>query len=102
MKKAVMAKKTENGSYNRVKLCFTLFMVFLLLLAVNHIYAADLLAGTTADAIDTAKGSGRNWMYIVDGATSIGAFWATKKPAVFFSVLGIALAITGYIKLAGG
>jgi hypothetical protein len=62
----------------------------------------DLLAGTTADALSTIKGAGRNWAYIVDGAISLGAFAKTKNPFVFASVLAVALGVTVICKMAGG
>ena len=72
------------------------------MIVVTDANAADLLAGTTGDVIDTMKGAGKHWAIIVDGAISLGAFSMTKKPTVFFSVLAISVAMTAMLKLVGG
>jgi hypothetical protein len=71
-------------------------------LMATHVNAADLLANTTGDMLDTMKGKGRNWAYIIDGAISLGAFAKTKNPFVFFSVLAVAVAMTVIVGMAGG
>ena len=83
------------------KLMFAALFIGIVFMA-THANAADLLANTTGDMLDTMKGKGRNWAYIVDGAISLGAFAKTKNPFVFFSVLAVAVAITAVIGMAGG
>lgn len=78
-----------------------LTIVLGMILITCDAYAADLLAGTTGDVIDTMKGAGKHWAIIVDGAISLGAFAMTKKPTVFFSVLAISVAMTAMLKLVG-
>ena len=73
----------------------------LLLLLSHYAVAADLLAGTDADIKDTMKGTGKNWLLWIDGGVSLASFAYTKKPLVFFSVLGITLFITALVKMAG-
>jgi hypothetical protein len=86
----------KNISKITMQLLFCIGVMFL----STHVYAVDLLAGTTADALDTVGKSGRNWIYIIDGAISVAAFAKTKNPFVFFSVLAVALAITVILKMA--
>lgn len=76
-------------------LCVTLFLM------ANHAFAVDLLAGTDADIKDTMQGTGKHWLLWIDGGISLASFAYTKKPIVFFSVLGITLFITALVKLAG-
>jgi hypothetical protein len=73
-----------------------------LVLMSNYVLAADLLAGTDADIKDTMTGTGKHWLLWIDGGISLASFAYTKKPMVFFSVLGISLFITALVKLAGG
>lgn len=67
-----------------------------------HLYAQDLLAGTDSDIKDTMQGTGRNWIYWIDGLISVASFAYTKKPFVFFSVAGVCVFITVLIKIASG
>ena len=70
-----------------------------LLVISNQVFATDLLAGTDTDIKDIMKGTGKNWLLWIDGAISLGMFAYTKKPMVFFSVLGVLLFITALIKM---
>jgi len=86
----------------RFKLIFMLGLFVTLILMSNYVLAADLLAGTDADIKDTMTGTGKHWLLWIDGGISLASFAYTKKPMVFFSVLGISLFITALVKLAGG
>ena len=86
----------------RFKLIFMLGLFVTLVLMSNYVFAADLLAGTDADIKDTMTGTGKHWLLWIDGGISLASFAYTKKPMVFFSVLGISLFITALVKLAGG
>lgn len=98
-----LKKLSINPVKLRTKFIFNIFLAFsLMLFFYNYANATDLLSGTTGDVMDTMKGSGRNWAYIVDGAISLGAFAKTKNPFVFFSVLAVAVGITVISKMAGG
>jgi len=68
----------------------------------QHVFAADLLEGTDKDIKDTMEKTGKHWLLWIDGGISLASFAYTKKPMVFFSVLGICLFITALVKLAGG
>lgn len=72
------------------------------LLLSNYVFATDLLAGTDTDIKDTVTGTGKKWLLWIDGAISLGAFVYTKKPVVFFSVLGVSLFITALVHMASG
>lgn len=69
-------------------------MLTLLFLSCNA-HATDLLANTMGDVKDTIQGTGKKWIVAIDFAISLGAFAMTKKPFVFFSSLGVLLAISG-------
>lgn len=69
-------------------------MLALLFLSCNA-HATDLLANTMGDVKDTIQGTGKKWIVAIDFAISLGAFAMTKKPFVFFSSLGVLLAISG-------
>lgn len=69
-------------------------MCTLLFLSCNA-HAADLLANTMGDVKDTITGTGKKWIIAIDFAISLAAFAMTKKPFVFFSSLGVLLAISG-------
>jgi len=83
------------------KIGISISIMILGCIIVNDVYATDLLANTTADAVDTLKGKGKTWLYIIDFAVASGAFVMTKKPTVFFSVLGVAVAISAFLKMIG-
>jgi preprotein translocase subunit Sec61beta len=83
------------------RLVLTLGLMVALLIISSHVFAKDLLAGTDSDIKDTMQGTGKNWMLWIDGGISLASFAYTKKPIVFFSVLGICLFITALVKLAG-
>ncbi len=62
--------------------------------------ASDLLAGTTAQAVTTIGGTGRKWIYLIDGGISLAAFTKSKNPYVFASVFAAAIFITVMVKMA--
>lgn len=81
----------------------TLLIIFVTLMMIsNAVFAVDLLAGTDADIKDTMTGTGKHWLLWIDGGISLAAFAYSKKPMVFFSVLGISLFITALVKMASG
>lgn len=100
--KNVFLKKTSITNDPQIRIAAILAFIVILLLISTHVYAVDLLAGTDSDIKDTMKGTGRNWIYWIDGGVSLASFAYTKKPFVFFSVLGVAIFITVLVKLAGG
>lgn len=70
-------------------------VMFALLFLSCNAHATDLLANTMGDVKDTIQGTGKKWIVAIDFAISLGAFAMTKKPFVFFSSLGVLLAISG-------
>lgn len=100
--KNLLLKKTASVNDSGFKLVLILSLLTALTLISNHVFAADLLAGTDADIKDTMTGTGKHWLLWIDGGISLASFAYTKKPMVFFSVLGISLFITALVKLAGG
>jgi hypothetical protein len=70
-------------------------VMFTLLFLSSHAHATDLLLNTMGDVKETLEGTGKKWIVLIDFAISLGVFAATKKPFVFFSVLGVLLAVSG-------
>lgn len=87
MKYLITNKFELNESW--IKAILILMVVTTLILMSNHIYAADLLAGTDADIKDTLKGTGRNWILYLDGIAAVIGFVGRKNPAVFGSILAV-------------
>ncbi len=100
MKNILLDKVNFDNPY--LKLAILLLAIVTLILISNHVFAADLLAGTDADMKDTMKGTGKHWLYYLDGGASLFLFFQRKNPTIFFSVLGIAIFINALILLAGG
>jgi hypothetical protein len=100
MKSLLLNKHVLNES--RLKTFIFLGLIVTLVLLSNYAFATDLLAGTDADIKDTMQGTGKHWMLWIDGGISLASFAYSKKPIVFFSVLGISLFITALVKMAGG
>jgi hypothetical protein len=100
MKKGPLTKHTLLTD-SRVRALVLLSIVCFLLFLSNHAFAKDLLAGTDTDIKDTMIGTGKKWLLWIDGGISLASFAYTKKPVVFFSVLGISLFITALVTMAG-
>lgn len=69
-------------------------VMFSMIFLSRYAHATDLLANTMGDVKDTVTGTGKKWIVAIDFALSLGAFAMTKKPFVFFSTLGVLLAIS--------
>ena len=82
-------------SKNISRLAVGLVLFLITALLTQHAHATDLLAGTMTDVSQTLTGTGKKWIILIDFAVSLGAFAMTKKPFVFFSTLGVLLAISG-------
>lgn len=96
-RKKIVKENLINNTSVKVVVSLTLFTTLLIL--SNHVFATDLLKGTDADLKDIMGGTGKNWLLWIDGAISLGMFAYTKKPMVFFSVLGVLLFITVLVKM---
>ena len=84
----------------KMKFILLIFAFISLALISNYAFATDVLAGTDGDVKDTMDATGKHWIYWIDGALSIGAFFYSKKVTVFFSVLALCLFVTVLGKLA--
>ena len=95
-------KLIKNSPSNEVNIKAGIGLVLFasLMLISNVAFAVDLLAGTDADIKDTMTGTGKHWLLWINGAISLATFAYTKKPMVFFSVLGVLLFITALVKMA--
>ena len=95
--RAVIIKLSNSNYRLAILMGILLAMVFL----SSNAHATDLLANTMGDVSDTLKGTGKKWIILIDFAISLGAFAMTKKPFVFFSSLGVLLAISSIGILIG-
>lgn len=99
--KTMSLKKTlsaNNYLYLKVGLYLTVF--FLLIVAYQHAFATDLLAGTDTDMKDTIAGTGKKWLYWIDGGAALLMFTQRKNFINLISVLGVAVFINVLIVLA--
>ena len=87
---------------NKLRIFTLLFVIFMTILLAKHAYAIDVLAGTDTDMKDTMNGTGKHWSYWIEGISALGAFMATKKVTVLFTVIAVSIFIDILIKLAGG
>lgn len=73
-----------------------------LCLLSSHVHAADTdyLTGTTANATATLAGSGRKWIYLIEGIGALFAFRATKNIYVLGSVIAVAIFIDVLLVMA--
>jgi hypothetical protein len=94
-------QKTDIMQNSHIRVSIQLITFVTLLVISNYVFATDLLKGTDADLKDIMGGTGKNWLLWIDGAISLGMFAYTKKPMVFFSVLGVLLFITVLVKMTG-
>tara|TARA_R110000868_G_scaffold368790_3_gene631927 strand:+ start:112 stop:411 length:300 start_codon:yes stop_codon:yes gene_type:complete len=89
-------EKPNTAKYEiNLQLLALIGVMFIFLFFSSHAHATDLLAGTMNDVKDTVTGTGKKWIVAIDFALSLGVFAMTKKPFVFFSTLGVLLAISG-------
>lgn len=66
--------------------------------AVGH----DILAGTDTDLMATVQGSGRKYLYLAEGITSIAAYMKTRNFFVLGGILVVALAFNMLLKVYSG
>ena len=68
-----------------------------------HAYATgiDVLQGTTNDARATMQGSGKRWLYLIEGVTALGAYIKTKNIFVLGGVAVVALFLNIVLQLSG-
>jgi hypothetical protein len=79
-------------------------LMSLLLLVATHAFAADdPLAGTDASLIATlgASGTGRKFIYLIEGVTAIATYIKTKNLMMFSGVVAIAVFMNILFKVAG-
>lgn len=90
-------------SHPKVKLILGMILVGVLLGICTHAFAegTDVLQGTTSDATTTMQGSGKKWLYLIEGVTALGAYIKTKNIFVLGGVAVIAIFLNIVLKLAG-
>ena len=100
MKNIALKETLLSNNYFYLKLfVFITFFIFLYFIS-QHVFAADLLAGTDTDIKDTISGTGRKWLYWIDGGAALLLFTQRKNFITFFSVLGVAVFVNALIMLA--
>jgi hypothetical protein len=77
------------------------FICFLLL--ANHALAdgKDILQNTDADLIQTLNGSGRKYLYLVEGFISLATYIKTKNLVVLFGIIIVAVFFNIIMKMYG-
>jgi hypothetical protein len=100
MKNVSLTKTLIANNYFYLRMAFLFALCLLLIFAYQHAYATDLLAGTDADIKDTISGTGRKWLYWIDGGAAVLLFTQRKNFITFFSVLGVAMFVNILILLA--
>ena len=78
----------------RLLMLLKLAIVFMLFMFIGHAFAdggTDVLAGTTSDVSATIGGTGRKWIYIIEGVSALIAYRATKNEYVLGSVIAVAI-----------
>lgn len=81
-----------------------LMFAILLLIYWNQVFAADdPLAGTDASLIATlgASGTGRKFIYLIEGVAAIATYIKTKNIMMFSGVVAIAIFLNILFKVAG-
>ncbi len=87
----------------KAKLVFGMLLAGVLLGLCFHAFAGtDVLQGTTSDATTTMQGSGKKWLYLIEGVTALGAYIKSKNIFVLGGVAVIAIFLNIVLKLAGG
>lgn len=84
--------------------CIIGFILAVILLGLCfHVFAdgTDVLQGTTHDATSTIQGSGKKWLYLIEGVTALGAYIKTKNIFVLGGVAVVAIFLNIVLKLAG-
>lgn len=78
-----------------LNLCrFHWVLVLGLILISGHVFAGsgtDILAGTTGDVSATIGGTGRKWIYMIEGVSALIAYRATKNVYLLGSVIAVAI-----------
>ena len=84
-----------NASLVRLTLCL------LLLCSAQYVLAStDLLAGTLGDVHATMEGTGRRWIFLIEGVSALIAYRSTKNIYVLGSVIAVALFINVLLMIA--
>lgn len=102
--KSIGNRVVQLSNSNAVRYSLNLLLATLLMLAWNQAFAADdPLSGTDASLIATlgSNGTGRKFIYLLEGVTAIAAYIKTKNLMMFGGVVGIAVFLNVLFKVAG-
>lgn len=92
-------------SSKKFEFLFKLILMTTLMLICQHVFAADEdpLAGTEGSLTATlgSGGTGRKFLYLVEGVVSVAAYIKTKNLLMFGGVVGIAIFLNILFKVAG-
>ena len=92
------------GAYSQIKWALLMVMMGALMCVCLHAFAEgmDVLAGTTNDMTATVNHSGKQWIYLIELLTAIGAYIKSKNIFVFGGIAAVAIFIHIVLHLAGG
>jgi hypothetical protein len=91
-------------SSKKFEFVFKLILMTTLMLICQHVFAdEDPLAGTEGSLTATlgSGGTGRKFLYLVEGVVSVAAYIKTKNLLMFGGVVGIAIFLNILFKVAG-
>jgi hypothetical protein len=88
---------------------FAVFVVFVVFVAICFLVISgglafageDILRGTDANLIATLNGSGKKYIYLVEGFLSLAMYIKTKNMLVLFGIVVVAVFFNIILKVAG-
>lgn len=89
---------------NVIRLSSSLMITIMFIVLWNQAFAADdPLSGTDASLIATlgSNGTGRKFIYLLEGVTAIAAYIKTKNLMMFTGVVSVAVFLNMLFKVAG-
>ena len=101
-----IGSKTVRLTHSPVfRLAQNIILTVMLMVLWNQAFAAgeDPLSGTDASLIATlgSNGTGRKFIYLLEGVTAIATYIKTKNVMMFSGVVGIAIFLNILFKVAG-
>lgn len=78
-----------------------LLFAFCMMGISSKLMAADLLAGTTDDLVNTLNGSGKTYLYIAEGILSLAVYIKTKNLLVLGGIVVVSIFFNIMMKVAG-
>lgn len=94
--------KNTKSKFN-VSIVYRIGFIIWLCFFMTHVFAdsgMDMLAGTTGDVSATIGGTGRKWIYLIEGVSALMAYRATKNVYVLGSVIAVGIFLNVLIAMS--